>query len=227
MKTVSIPFTNEPQNWNKDVDDFTADMKAKTSNVDWHAVDTYRLTSLYKLLRQSSLLLPDPNSPESTTTQPGSLFTDPQLVKLNSIWSRLPPWDDTKAGLSLLNKTFITATLSNTHEANMRAIVDHSSLPFQHVFTSSMFNSYKPNAKVYQGAAEKLGFQPEECALVAAHLGDLKGAKDAGFGMAIYVERELEEKEPELVGQGIPDLVVEEGSGGFVKLAEILGVKKD
>lgn len=89
-----------------------------------------------------------------------------------------------------------------------------------------MFDSYKPNAKVYRGGAEKLGVKPEECALVAAHLGDLKGAKAAGFGLAIYVQRPLEEKQPDLVGQEIPDLVIEEGSGGFVRLAEVLGARE-
>jgi len=87
-----------------------------------------------------------------------------------------------------------------------------------------MFHSYKPDPKVYLGAAEKMGVKPEECALVAAHLGDLKGAKECGF-YAVYVEREGEEKSPELRGKGIPDLVVGEGEGGFVELAGRLGIK--
>jgi 2-haloacid dehalogenase len=71
-----------------------------------------------------------------------------------------------------------------------------------------------------------MGVKPEECALVAAHLGDLKGAKACGF-YVIYVEREGEEKSSHLRGEGIEDLVVGVGEGGFVRLAEKLGVKDE
>jgi beta-phosphoglucomutase-like phosphatase (HAD superfamily) len=52
-----------------------------------------------------------------------------------------------------------------------------------------MFESFKPNAKVYLGAAEKMGVKPEECALVAAHLSDLKGAKACGFMLFMLSRR--------------------------------------
>lgn len=99
-------------------------------------------------------------------------------------------------------------------------------MPFKHIYSSDMFESYKPNPKVYLGAAEKLGVKPEECALVAAHLGDLKGAKECGF-YAIYVERHLEEKTPELRKENIPDMTVGEDDGGFITLAGRLGIQVD
>jgi 2-haloacid dehalogenase len=106
----------------------------------------------------------------------------------------------------------------------MEGLVAHSSIPFTHVYTADMFQSYKPNPKVYLGAAEKMGVKPEECALVAAHLNDLKGAKACGF-YTVYVERPLEEKNPELKEEDIPDEWVKEGEGGFVTLAERLGIQ--
>ena len=87
-----------------------------------------------------------------------------------------------------------------------------------------MFHSFKPNPKVYLGAAEKMGVKPEECALVAAHLGDLKGAKACGF-YAIYVERPLEEKAPQLREENIPDMMIKVGEDGFVTLAERLRIR--
>jgi 2-haloacid dehalogenase len=88
-----------------------------------------------------------------------------------------------------------------------------------------MFHSFKPNPKVYLGAAEKMGVKPEECALVAAHLYDLKAAKALGF-YAIYVERPLEEKNPELRdGEKIPDMWIKEDENGFITLAERLGIR--
>jgi 2-haloacid dehalogenase len=154
----------------------------------------------------------------------GSLWEKSQLIELTRIWHRLPPWPDTCEGLTLLNKHFSTVTLSNTYREMMEDIVSHSNIPFTDILTADMFDSYKPNRKVYLGAAEKMGVKPEECALVAAHLGDLKGAKACGF-RAFYVERPLEEKQPELRGENIPDLIIPEDQGGFVTLAKQLSRK--
>ena len=143
---------------------------------------------------------------------------------LSLVWHRLPPWPDTCRGLELLNEQFSTVTLSNTYQELMESLVVHSSIPFQHVYTSEMFHSFKPNPKVYLEAAEKMGVKPEECGLVAAHLFDLKGAKACGF-YTIYVDRLLEEKHPELRKENIPDMIIQQSENGFLTLAERLGVK--
>lgn len=109
----------------------------------------------------------------------------------------------------------------------------HGALPFTHIFSAELFGSYKPSPKVYLGAVEKLGLKPSECAMVAAHLADLKSAKDLGL-QAIYVEREAEEdwgKEEVENARRWVDLWVERGDvgtggkGGFLTVAEKLGVQ--
>ena len=87
-----------------------------------------------------------------------------------------------------------------------------------------MFQSFKPNPKVYLGAAEKMGVKPEKCGLVAAHLSDLKGAKACGF-YTIYIDRPLEEKNRELREENIPDMWIKEDEDWFVTLAERLGIQ--
>lgn len=211
--------------WNKDVDIFVSDSKAKYNSVDWRAVDKYRFESLHKLLAQLGLIIPyEDASASELRVKEGSLWNESQLKELGLVWHRLPPWPDTCGGLELLNKQFSTVTLSNTYNDLMQYLVEHSSIPFKHVYTSDMFQSFKPNPKVYLGAAEKMGVKPEECGLVAAHLNDLKGAKACGF-YAIYVERPLEEKNPELREENIPDMRIKEDEGGFVALAERLGIQ--
>ena len=69
-----------------------------------------------------------------------------------------------------------------------------------------------------------MGVKPQECGLVAAHLSDLKGAKACGF-YTIYVDRPLEEKNPELRAENIPDMCINEDEDGFVTLAERLGIQ--
>jgi 2-haloacid dehalogenase len=183
-------------------------------------VDDNRIGYLKSMLSNRGLVILDDNA----TVQNGSLFEETQLTRLGKVWHRLPPWPDTCHGLDLLNKKYITATLSNTYSSLIHGLVAHGNMPFKHVFSADMFDSYKPDPKVYLGAAEKLGVRPEECALVAAHLGDLKGAKACGF-YTIYVERPFEEKNLELRDEQIPDLVVKEDDGGFVALAQRLGIE--
>jgi 2-haloacid dehalogenase len=93
-------------------------------------------------------------------------------------------------------------------------------LDFSHIFSAEQFGTFKPNKKVYFGAVEKLGLQPDECALVAAHLGDLQAAKSCGLA-AIYVERPQEEgwsqrKIEQAKADGWVDLWITEGEDGFL-----------
>lgn len=195
--------------------------------MDWKGVDEYRPEALHKVLVRHGLSISGKDTGTSKLgIQKGSLWDESQLRHISQVWRRLPPWPDTCRGLDLLNKKFTTVTLSNTYNELMQSLVAHSSIPFKHVYTADMFQSFKPNSRVYLGAAEKMGVKPEECALVAAHLGDLKGAKACGF-YAINVERPLEEKAPALREENIPDLVIKENENGFVTVAERLGIQGD
>jgi 2-haloacid dehalogenase len=105
-----------------------------------------------------------------------------------------------------------------------------SNIPFTHLFSAELFGTYKPSSKVYLGAAEKLKLPASECVMVAAHLNDLKAAKENGL-QTIYVERAGEEEwdkdQVERAKQeGWVDLWVssKDGSKGFVTVAEKLGI---
>ena len=103
-------------------------------------------------------------------------------------------------------------------------------IDFSHLFSAELFGTYKPSPKVYLGAAEKLNLPPNECVMVAAHLNDLKAAKQNGL-QTIYVERLGEEdwsqEDMEKARQeGWVDLWIErkDGSKGFVTVVEKLGI---
>lgn len=98
----------------------------------------------------------------------------------------------------------------------------YGKMPFRNILSAEMFNSYKPNPAVYLGAAEKLGLKPEQCAMVAAHLGDLEAAQKCGFA-TIYVERPEEERDEELrEKKRLVDVWVGMGEEGFLVVAEKL-----
>lgn len=92
---------------------------------------------------------------------------------------------------------------------------------------------YKPSPRVYEGAAQALGLQTSECALVAAHLGDLHNARKRGY-QTIYVERGSEERwsseEVEKARkEGWVDMWVGAGDGGdeggFLEVARRFGIE--
>ena len=62
----------------------------------------------------------------------------------------------------MLNKKYSTVALSNTYKELMESLVAHSNIPFTKVYTSDMFESFKPSPKVYLGAAEKMGVKGED-----------------------------------------------------------------
>lgn len=112
---------------------------------------------------------------------------------MSRIWHFLHAWPDSANGLQELNQAgFITSTLSNGNVSLLQDLAAHAQLPFKHILSAELFGAYKPSPTVYNGAAAHLGLQARECAMVAAHLGDLKAAKECGF-QTIYIEREGEE----------------------------------
>lgn len=185
----------------------------------WKTVDEHHLESLHEILTGRNLLVPQKDGTANST----SLWNEAQLQELNMVWHRLDPWPDTCRGIQELNHQFWTVTLSNGNISLLEDMVANGKMPFTHIYSAEMFESYKPNPKVYLGAAEKLGLRPEECAMVAAHLDDLKAAKSNGF-KTIYVERPLEERRPELAQDFTPDVWVKQDEQGFVTAAERLGI---
>ncbi|EAW18396.1 haloacid dehalogenase, type II [Aspergillus fischeri NRRL 181] len=173
-------------------------------------VDEHHYSYLLKLLQAHSL---------------ETLFTDAQRWDLALSWHRLTPWPDSVRGLELLNRKFRTCTLSNGNVALLQDLCRYGSLPFTEVLSAEHFGAYKPSPKVYGGAPERFGLGPGECALVAAHLGDLKGAKACGF-QTIYVERLKEETldVEQARKEGYVDIWIDASCDGFVELARRFGI---
>jgi 2-haloacid dehalogenase len=76
---------------------------------------------------------------------------------------------------------------------------------------------------------ERLGLQPGEVAMVAAHLNDLAAARACGF-RTVYVERRREEDwSPEQdeyrEARSWVDMWVSEGEKGFVEVAARFGLE--
>ena len=160
------------------------------------------------------------------------LWGEDEISKISRIWHFLIPWPDSPHGLQALNELGLqTCTLSNGNLSLLKDMAEFARLPWTHIFSSEHFGAYKPSPEVYLGAAKKLGLQPGECAMVAAHLGDLKVARECGL-KTIYVEREHEEswdkeKIEAATAEGWTDFWVgledgEDGKRGFLEVARRL-----
>ncbi|KAL8733460.1 MAG: hypothetical protein Q9166_002086 [cf. Caloplaca sp. 2 TL-2023] len=172
--TVSWP--DFAQEWRDTYKDFTSS-QSKSQKHAFKTVDQHHHDSLVRLLAERNLT---------------GLWAADQIHAIAQIWHFIDPWADTSPALHDLSKSFILCTLSNSNVALLRDLAAHADLPFTRTLSAEHFGAYKPSPLVYNGAAEHLGLGNEQCALVAAHLGDLKAARDCGY-QTIYVERLDEE----------------------------------
>jgi len=199
------------QQWRNTYIEFVGSI-AKDPSIPWKSVDQHHLDALRVLLREWKL---------------DGIWTDEEILNLSLVWHKLDPWDDSAAGIRLLNTVASTCTLSNGNVTLLSDLAKHGRLEFTHLFSAEHFNSYKPSPRVYLGAVEKLGLRPDECMMVAAHLSDLAAAKKYGL-QAAYVERPNEEAmSPEkanlMKNSRQVDIWIPEDADGFLTLAAKLG----
>ncbi|KUJ06288.1 HAD-like protein [Mollisia scopiformis] len=146
--------------WNKEGEKF---VRESNGTVDWRAVDKHRAELLPQLLVRHGLIIPHEDASTSEfQVGEGSLRDESQLKHLGLVWHRLTPWPDTCHGLDLLDRKLSTVTPSNSYNDLLEDLVARSNIPFTHIYSADMFRSFKPNPKVYLGAAEKMGVKPEE-----------------------------------------------------------------
>lgn len=142
------------------------------------------------------------------------------LDRLSTVWERLRPWADAPEGLDRLRACYTIGPLSNGGFGSLTRLARHAGLRWDCVISAELFHSYKPDRRVYEGAAALLDLPPGRVMLVAAHPSDLRAARACGLATA-HVPRPLE------WGPGGP--VAEAGSEfdltapDFVALADALG----
>jgi 2-haloacid dehalogenase len=117
-----------------------------------------------------------------------AVLDDALLAEWNRAWHRLDPWPDTVEGLTRLKARFPIVTLSNGNIALLVEMARRAGLPWDAILGAEVSGAYKPDRRAYLHTAEVLGIAPGELCLVAAHHGDLAGARACGL-MCAYVDR--------------------------------------
>lgn len=111
--------------------------------------------------------------------------------ELNTAWHRLPAWPDAVDGLTRLKARYTICTLSNGNIGLLTEMAKRGGLPWDCVLSAEVFKAYKPDPRVYLGAAGVFDVAPSQLMLVAAHQDDLAAARACGLRTA-YIERPLE-----------------------------------
>jgi 2-haloacid dehalogenase len=138
----------------------------------------------------------------------------------NRVWHRLDPWPDAVEGLTRLRQRYIIAPLSNGNVALLTNMARRAGLPWDLVLSAELVRHYKPDPETYLMPPLLLDLEPEQVMMVAAHVYDLRSARNYGLRTA-YVPRPLE------FGPGVeaepPDPAFDLVAGDFVELADRLG----
>jgi 2-haloacid dehalogenase len=139
----------------------------------------------------------------------------------NRVWHRLDPSPDAVEGLTRLRQRYIIAPLSNGNVSLLTNMARRAALPWDLVLSAELVRHYKPDPETYLMPPLLLDLEPEQVMMVAAHVYDLRSARNSGLRTA-YVPRPLE------FGPGVeaepPDPAFDLVAGDFVELADRLGV---
>jgi len=158
---------------------------------------------------------------DATLAAHGMTLPEDEAADLAHAWRRLDPWPDTIEGMRRLRTRFALCALSNANVALMIEMSRFGGLTWDALLGGDVAMAYKPDAAVYDSAAARLGLEPGECLMVAAHPSDLRAAKGRGFRTA-YVHRPLEYGPPAKATPDVADFDI--AAESFVALAERLGV---
>jgi 2-haloacid dehalogenase len=78
----------------------------------------------------------------------------------------------------------VVCALSNGSIWQLIQLARFGHLPWDAVFSVELFRAYKPDPRVYLGAAELLQLPPDQVMMVAAHVYDLRAARSNGMKTA-------------------------------------------
>ncbi len=124
---------------------------------------------------------------------------------LNLVWHRLRVWPDFPPALERLRSRYTVVVLTILSWSIAVDSSKRGGLWWDGIISCEFLGHYKPDREVYENGVRLLGVAPEQAMMVAAHPGDLRGAKAAGLHTA-YVPRPDERGPGTLAGFDDPDL---------------------
>ena len=136
----------------------------------------------------------------------GEIDPEPFVAILKAYWQRPQIHDDALELLDGLNQLDLPVVcVSNADTLDIESAIRLHGLRFDALITSQMARSYKPDARIFQYAAEKIGVDLTRVMHVGDSLhSDIDGAKRLGM-TATWISREERIFD---VGQAEPDYTI-------------------
>ncbi len=142
-------------------------------------------------------------------------YTGEAVREFMQVYKGLQPFADAVQGLRELAGRYRLVALSNGEQWYLEELLG-SNVPvgFDAIISVDQVGAFKPSPGIYRKAVQRLGCEPSEIMMVAAHSFDILGAQACGF-RAAYVNRY---GLPTEVSDYQPDIIVND----FVELASEL-----
>ena len=139
-------------------------------------------------------------------------YTDGEVQEFMNVYRRLQPYPDAIEGLQSLAERYKLVALSNGEQWYLEELLGNNvPITFDAIVSVDQVGAFKPSPGIYRKATQRLGCEPGEIMMVAAHAFDILGAQTCGFKGA-YVNRY---KLPTEDSEYQPDIIVDD----FIELA--------
>jgi len=111
-------------------------------------------------------------------------MADGVAAELARRWDKLPPWPETLAVLTELERRVPLAVVTNCSQALGLRAAALTGVTYATVVTAESVGFYKPRPETYRAAIAALNIPPERILFVAGSAADVPGAR--GAGMPVY-----------------------------------------
>ena len=142
-------------------------------------------------------------------------YTTGAVQEFMKVYKDLQPYDDAGEGLRSLAGRYKLVALSNGEQWYLEELLGNNvPVRFDAIISVDQVGAFKPSPGIYRKAVQRLGCEPGEIMMVAAHAFDILGAQAYGF-KAAYVNRYRLPTDDSVYQ---PDIIVDD----FVELADKL-----
>ena len=131
------------------------------------------------------------------------------------VYKGLKPYGNAIEGLQSLAERYKLIALSNGEQWYLEELLGNNvPVRFDAIISVDQVGAFKPSPRIYRKAIQRLGCEPGEIMMVAAHAFDILGAQACGFKAAYVNLYKLPTEDSEYQ----PDIIVDD----FIELADKL-----
>ncbi len=139
-------------------------------------------------------------------------YTSVAVQEFMQVYQGLQPYADAIEGLRSLAARYKLVALSNGEQWYLEELLGNNvPITFDAIISVDQVGAFKPSPGIYRKAIQRLGCEPGEIMMVAAHAFDILGAQTCGFKGAYVNRYNLPTEDSEYQ----PDIIVDD----FVELA--------